>query len=370
MINIARPALLLNEAICKSNILAVASRAAKAEVILRPHFKTHQSHVIGHWFREAGIRSCTVSSIQMAEYFAEDGWTDITVAFPVNYLEAAAIDRLAAQCRLNILAVAPAALAELDKRISHQVYCFIEIDTGYGRTGVKPEDDQAIESILGVISSGKHLSFSGFLTHAGQSYAARDKKTILAVHETTKGSMVALGNRYRERYPHLVLSTGDTPTCSIAEEFSGLQEIRPGNLVFYDIQQTYIGACQRDNIAIALACPVVAVYRDRQEVVVHGGSVHFSKDVAKTPEGLSHFGEVVRLTATGWEILDRPIFVKSLSQEHGIISWLGDQAWQPEPGEVIGVLPVHACLTADAMGTYLTTSGRRITAMPSGFRQN
>ena len=42
----------------------------------------------------------------MAEYFATDGWSDITVAFPVNYTEADVIDRLASQCRMNILAVA------------------------------------------------------------------------------------------------------------------------------------------------------------------------------------------------------------------------------------------------------------------------
>jgi D-serine deaminase-like pyridoxal phosphate-dependent protein len=112
------------------------------------------------------------------------------------------------------------------------------------------------------------------------------------------------------------------------------------------------------------------VYRDRQEVIVHGGSVHFSKDVAKTPGGLTHFGEVIRLRDTGWELLDEPVFVKSLSQEHGIISWPHEQGWQPVPGEVIGVLPVHACLTADAMGAYLTTSGHKIPAMPSGIRRN
>ncbi|HQQ98093.1 MAG TPA: alanine racemase [Cyclobacteriaceae bacterium] len=370
MINISRPTLLLDEAICKSNILSITSRASKAGVVLRPHFKTHQSHEIGRWFREAGVTSCTVSSIQMAEYFAMDGWTNITVAFPVNYLESDVIDRLAAQCHMNILAVAPEAILALDKRISNPVHCFIEIDTGYGRTGVKPEDDPSIESILQAITNSKHLSFAGFLTHAGQSYAARHAKTILEVHESTRNSMVALGNRYRKRYPNLVLSIGDTPTCSIAEDFAGIQEIRPGNLVFYDVQQTYIGACRRNNIAIALACPVVAVYRDRQEVVVHGGSVHFSKDVAKTQADITHFGEVVQLTESGWKLLDQPIFVKSLSQEHGIISWPREQSWQPVPGDVIGVLPVHACLTADAMGAYVTTTGQKIPAMPSVIRRN
>jgi D-serine deaminase-like pyridoxal phosphate-dependent protein len=365
---ISRPSLLLQESICRANIRRIADRAERAGVALRPHFKTHQSHEIGRWFREAGIASCTVSSIQMAEYFARDGWKDITIAFPVNYLEAEVIDRLAAVCTLHVLAVGPQALLSLDSRISHRVHCFIEVDTGYGRTGVQPEDDKAIEEILQVITGSKHLSFAGFLTHAGQSYAAITVDAIMEIHTATKASMAVLGDRYRQRYPGLVLSVGDTPTCSLAEDFSGIQEIRPGNLVFYDIQQSGIGSCRREDIAIAMACPVVAAYPKRQEVIVHGGGVHFSKDAIRTEEGRMHFGEVVRLTGTGWELLAEPIFVKSLSQEHGIIQWPRAHAWQVETGDVIGVLPIHACLTADAMGTYLTTTGKVIPAMPSGIK--
>ena len=74
----------------------MADRAIQYNVRLRPHFKTHQSRQIAGWFREAGINCITVSSLKMAEYFAADGWDDITVAFPVNVLEHERINRLAA----------------------------------------------------------------------------------------------------------------------------------------------------------------------------------------------------------------------------------------------------------------------------------
>ena len=56
-------------------------------VEMRPHFKTHQSEVIGKIFRKHGIQKITVSSVQMALYFAKNGFRDILIAFPVNLRE-------------------------------------------------------------------------------------------------------------------------------------------------------------------------------------------------------------------------------------------------------------------------------------------
>ncbi|MDD4646297.1 MAG: alanine racemase, partial [Bacteroidales bacterium] len=73
----------------------MAAKASRSGVIFRPHFKTHQSLTIGRWFREAGTRYITESSLVAAGYFASDGWNDITVAIPVNLREIDQINRLA-----------------------------------------------------------------------------------------------------------------------------------------------------------------------------------------------------------------------------------------------------------------------------------
>lgn len=362
--NITRPTLLLDEQRCRANIRRMTEKATRNNVAFRPHFKTHQSHEVGRWFRDVGVTACTVSSVRMASYFAADGWQDITIAFPLNFREADEINRLASSARLNVLAVDAGALDELRQRLKAPVGVFIEIDCGYHRTGVDPADTEALNAILSVIESSPLLSFSGILTHAGHSYACRSGIEILSVHQQSTLVMKKVAARLRQRFPDLVVSVGDTPTCSAANDFSGIQEIRPGNFVFYDIMQRGIGSCTDEHIAIALACPVVAVYPSRNEIVVHGGGVHLSKDFLKQEDGSQQFGKVVRLTENGWSLPPTGMNVKSLSQEHGVIRASAEDCSSIKPGDLLGILPVHSCMTADAMTEFYTLSGKKITMMP------
>ena len=72
----------------------MCDKAAANQLIFRPHFKTHQSVKTGEWFREAGVTAITVSSVSMAQKFADAGWDDITIAFPLNIREAEKVAHL------------------------------------------------------------------------------------------------------------------------------------------------------------------------------------------------------------------------------------------------------------------------------------
>jgi len=111
----------------------------------------------------------------------------------------------------------------------------IKIDVGYHRTGLSPTSTQQIDEILTVINASSTLSFKGFLTHAGHTYTCRTKEEILSIHHTSREIMTGLKAKYISRYPSLIISIGDTPSCSVADDFSGIDEIRPGNFVFYDL---------------------------------------------------------------------------------------------------------------------------------------
>src|SRR5665647_2119014 len=87
MLSFTKPTLVLDESRVRRNIERMAARAGRFGVRFRPHFKTHQSRHIGRIFREFGVEAITVSSIDMASYFAADGWTDILIAFPFNDIE-------------------------------------------------------------------------------------------------------------------------------------------------------------------------------------------------------------------------------------------------------------------------------------------
>jgi len=357
---IERPTLLLDRRKVLANIERMAVRAEAAGVRLRPHFKTHQSAEIGAWFRDYGVAAITVSSVDMALGFAAAGWDDITIAFPVNLRQMAAINGLAERVRLGLLVESAETVRRLDEQLTAEVSVWLKIDAGYGRTGIHWENEVALLETAAAVSEVNHLKLAGILTHSGQTYGAGSAEGVRRVFGESVARMKRAQAVLREQGFEAAVSMGDTPGCSLADSFEGLDEIRPGNFVFYDLMQQQIGACRLDDIGVALACPVVALHSERGRIVIYGGAVHFSKELLPGPDGGLNFGRVVALNENGWTPLGEEVRVASLSQEHGIIQADGDLLASVKVGDVLGVLPIHSCLTADLLRRYLTLEGGRI----------
>jgi D-serine deaminase-like pyridoxal phosphate-dependent protein len=358
---IIRPTLLLDKTKCLQNIKRMSDKADSLNIRLRPHFKTPQSAKIAEWIRDTGVNSCTVSSVKMAEYFFNHGWKDITIAFPVNMLEAELINKIAKEIQLNIIVVSKNAVSALKDNIESALGVFIKIDTGTHRTGVS--GFSLIDEILEELKKNPLLEFKGFLSHSGHTYHARSVEEVEAIHSKEIELMSELKQKYISAFPHLEISVGDTPSCSISKDFEGITEIRPGNYIFYDVMQQQIGSCSFDDIAVCLACPVVAKHPERNEIIVHGGAVHLSKDFIRDENDQKIYGYVVKLTDNGWSDPLADTYVRGLSQEHGIIRAGSRFFEEVKEGQIIGILPVHSCLTADAMNEYYTLEGEKISMM-------
>jgi len=354
------PTLLLDEQKCRANIRRMADRALQHKLRLRPHFKTHQSRHIAEWFREAGISCITVSSLKMAEYFAANGWNDITVAFPVNVLEHEQLNRLAGRIRLNLLVAGIEGISLLSKVLKYPVGVWIKIDTGYHRTGVLSDDRDTMNAILDSVEASDKMSFRGFLTHAGHSYTCKSRDEILRVHRESVALLAGLAADYRSAFPLLEVSTGDTPTCSVAEDFRNVDEIRPGNFVFYDLMQAAITSCSTRDIAVAVACPVVAKHNDRNEIILYGGAIHFAKDSIVTDGGITTYGALVQVGGDSWSEPLEGCFLSKLSQEHGTLKVTGELFRQINVGDMVAILPVHSCMTANLLAGYTTLGGDRL----------
>lgn len=360
MMNIIEPTLLLDVAKCKRNISNMVLKAKRNNIRLRPHFKTHQSKAIGQWFAEMGVSAITVSSLKMACYFAEAGWNDITVAFPVNILEIDRINRLAKRIHLNLLVEDSGSVAKLDELLEYSVNVFIKVDLGLNRTGVDSFDDNTLDSVINAIKEAEHISFKGFLSHAGNSYNCRSNEEIKKVHNESLLILRRLYDKYIVEYPNLDISPGDTPTCSICEDFSPATEIRPGNFVFYDLTQRLITSATVEDIAVAMACPVVAKHKNRNEIILYGGGIHFSKEFIDHGNGKRCYGELVSKLDSGWGNVIEGCYVSKLSQEHGTLKVTDKVFEQTEIGDVLLILPVHSCMTANLMRNYLTLDGKQL----------
>ncbi|WP_181163743.1 alanine racemase [Pontibacter mangrovi] len=364
---ITRPTLLLDKQKALQNISRMAAKAKQNGVRLRPHFKTHQSAQVGEWFRAYGVEAITVSSVRMARYFADHGWTDIMIAFPANVLEMESINELASRINLHLVAVNQDTVTALAKGLRHPVQLSLKIDTGYRRTGILATNYAEVDAIVQLIREQEKLQFAGFVVHDGHTYKQTDADAIQTIFNTSVYQLRQLRNRYKAKHPNLQLSIGDTPSCSIIEALQGVDEIRPGNFVFYDLMQQRIGSCTFEDIAVCMACPVVAKHPDRGEIILYGGSVHFSKEVLLQEDASTSYGRVVTLTEDGWSEPLEGIQVVSLSQEHGVVKATPEQFSKYNIGDLMGVLPVHSCLTANLMQGYLTTEGEvleHLTGLP------
>ncbi len=363
MSEICRPAVLVNKSLAINNIRQAVEKAKRERVALRPHFKTHQSKEIGRWFRNEGIDRITVSSLSMASYFASDGWNDITVAIPVNLRELPEVRRLAKQITLNLFVADQEVVTVLGNESDIPLNIFAEIDTGQHRSGADPDDKERIDAITKTVKAYPQLHFAGFATHAGHSYGAEgNREMIKAIHRESITVLSRLKDHYLNEFPDLILSAGDTPTFSVAEGFNPLDEVRPGNFVFYDLSQVQIGSCTAGQIAVCMVCPVLSVNRERGEAIIYGGAVHFSKEFLME-NGHVSYGRVIRKNDGNRDLPVEGMYIKSLSQEHGIVS-MGSQGKDfLKPGDLITVLPVHSCLTCDLAGSYLTTEGDVIEKM-------
>ena len=357
---INQPTFVVDKNICIRNIEKMVQKANSHGLRFRPHFKTHQSAEIGEWFRGFGVNAITVSSLQMANYFASNGWDDITLAFPVNVLETDEINKLAKKIKLNVLIENREAAQILAEKITNPLGVYIKIDTGFNRTGIPATETGSILFVLNALTEGKKLKFKGFLSHAGHTYQAKSTNEIFTRHFDAIFKLKALKNRYQNEYPQLEVSIGDTPSCSICDNFDGVDEIRPGNFVFYDLMQQNLGVCNFEDIAVRLICPVVAKHISRNEVVIYGGAVHLSKESIININGKPMYGRIV-IPKDGEPTLLEPLtYVHSLSQEHGILKVTQRDFDNFHVGDLVEIIPVHSCLTANLAKKYLTTEGEEI----------
>jgi D-serine deaminase-like pyridoxal phosphate-dependent protein len=360
---IDQPTLLLNEETARRNIQRMAEKIKKAGVSFRPHFKTHQSAEIGEWFRELGVKRITVSSVEMAEYFAANGWDDILIAFSLNIRQMARVAALAKKIHLGLLVENSEAVSALSETPDTPADLWVKIDVGAHRTGIDWQNSDRVAGLIKDIRRHPGLQLRGLLTHSGNTYHRSSTVEVVRIFREGVDRMNSLkGALVKQGISQIEISVGDTPGCTLCSDLSGIDELRPGNFVFFDAQQYQAGVCSADQIAVALACPVVALHPERNEVVIYGGAVHLSKDMVEVNNEQS-YGLVALAEGKAWGAPVEGAVVRSLSQEHGVIRFTKGVPVNLKIGDLIFILPAHSCLTVQLMKKYLTLSGKVIHTM-------
>src|SRR3954465_3523986 len=122
-----------------------------AGVRLRPHIKTHKSVAIAALQREAGAHGIAVAKVGEAEVFADAGFDDIAIAYPViGEAKWERIARLAGRVRLTVnvdSAAGAEGLSAAAPAAGVTVHVQIDLDSGFGRCGIPVTDGGAVEAL-------------------------------------------------------------------------------------------------------------------------------------------------------------------------------------------------------------------------------
>jgi len=227
---------------------------------------------------------------------------------------------------------------------------FLKVDCGARRAGVDPAREESV-AFAARLAASPNLEFRGILTHAGQAYRCRTAEEIRVVAAHERDVMVAFAARLTAAGVRVgEISIGSTPTLAVAEDLTGVTEVRPGNYAFFDAFQAAIGSCSLDDVAFSVLVSVIGRYPERNELLVDGGALALSKDPGPThvDPGLG-FGVV--LTAQARRLPD--LKVVSLSQEHGLLR--STVALAPGAfgvGSLLRIFPNHSCLAAALFDRY------------------
>ncbi len=349
------PALLIDRARLHANLDAMQARADAMNVALRPHVKTHKSPDLARLQVERGARGITVATVNEAEAFADAGFSDIRLATPI--VGPGKLERLhklaSGGTRISFTVDSPEGvrLASEAFASSAEVEVLMEVDTGYGRCGVR--DDEAALALAAQIRQASGVRLVGLLSHGGSAYNGPGEG------ETAGDALLRAMDGERDRVLELAgvlarggfldaataeLSVGSTPGLSrfTNREEGGFRitEIRPGTYVFHDAMQVALGAATLQDCALSCIGTVVSKQRfadGTERDITDAGKKTLTSD---TFPGARGFGTV--LYSRQKMIVHPHAHVSALSEEHGWVDTPGGSIY--DIGDPVFVVPNHACV--------------------------
>jgi D-serine deaminase-like pyridoxal phosphate-dependent protein len=353
------PSLVLDILKVKRNAERMSWRIKQFGADLRPHIKTHKCIEVARIQTAGHSGAVTVSTLAEARAFAANGFTKITYAVPIEsgkFNEAIEISR---DCELSLITDdvdVPDQLNDAATQANVHLNIFLKVDCGYHRCGVEPNPEAT--EIPRRITSASNLRFAGILTHAGHSYNCQTKPEVLALAKHERDVMADFGEALRKEIGQVpIVSIGSTPTITSVDHLSGIDEVRPGNYIFFDAFQATLGSCSFDDCALTVLASVVHRDRDRRKVIIDAGAIALSKD--RGPVGLNPecgYGKVLDLNGK-----DLNLTVSEMSQEHGVIIAKDENIFDRlRVGSRVRVLANHSCLTAAQHSRYNVLEGENI----------
>ena len=342
------PAVVVDLDVMAGNLDRMAAYAALHGLSLRPHVKTHKAPRVAAEQLRLGAVGLTCATPREVEVMG-DVTDDVLLAYPpVGRAKLARLMAATTGLRFTVAidsTEVAQGLAAIAEQAARPVGVYVEADLGMRRVGAATPD--ACVALASFVTESSWLEYRGIAFYPGHiRERVADQGPKLAQLGDDLGRVIDALRAAGLRPP--VVSGGSTPAAWRMHEVPGITEVRPGTYVYNDRTTAATDACEWDELALTVLATVVSTAVPGQAVIDAGTKALGREPMAARPGGADPgYGA----------LLDRPeVTVQRMSEEHGILD-LSRTQWRPAVGDLVRVVPNHACIVVHLNDTTYGVRG-------------
>lgn len=364
------PAILLDLDVMERNMKKAAQLAEKHGKQLWPMTKTHKSTELFFLQAQHGAFGFLCGTLDECEAACRAGFQNIMYAYPAaSPVSVARIAALAGKCRF---------IARIDSRESAELLNVaaleaglrigftVIVDSGLHRFGVLPE---RTAEFLKPLLELPGLEFRGISSHAGQVYgASRPEQVASYAAEESAALALAVSQVRSLGIDPEIVSTGSTPTFPHCVTDDNINMFHPGNYIFNDCIQISTDTARKEECALTVLASVIS----------HPSEDLFICDAGAKCLGLDTGAHGNASVIGHGRVIGHPeLVVESLSEEVGKLrvkrtdenaaqqaavrkSEQGAAACGLKVGDLIRIIPNHACSAANLTDYYVGVRGENV----------
>lgn len=322
------PVLELDLDTVERNIVRMQRYCDEHGLALLAHVKTHKLPEVAAMQLAAGARGIVCQKLGEAEVMHAAGIEDILITFPlVGEAKWRRLAVLAATARVTVAVDSVEVASGVSGSLGGaSVDVLVDCDTGFGRTGV--QSVAAAVALAERVAGLPGLRFAGLMTHP----------------TPADGGFLAAARCELERrgMPVPRIGGGGTPEAFRTHTHPEITELRAGAYVYGDRRSVAAGVMAEADCALRVRTTVVS-RPTATRAVLDAGSKTLTTDEA--PGAGGGYGLIVEYPGAR---------LTRVSEEHGHVELPGPGL---AVGEVVTVIPNHACAVTNLHDTLLTKRG-------------
>jgi D-serine deaminase-like pyridoxal phosphate-dependent protein len=332
------PSMIVDLDLMESNIKKLMASFLPTGIDVRPHLKTTKSATLAHKLVAAGAKGGCVAKISEAEAIADAGFDDLLITCEI--IGQVKVRRLVELFRKHnkiriVIDSEVGATAINDELaasgIEEPISVLIDLDVGLHRTGIAAGEPAM--ALARHISGLKHLKMIGVQGYEGHLQHLHDreerKQKCLAAMKTltdTADALRAAGFNIE------VVTTGGTGTAEFCASVTGVTEVQPGSFIFMDTDyRNAVGTFYSNSLTIL---STVISQQGPKAVTIDSGLKSMTTD-----SGLA-------------ECKDSRYTYGVMGDEHGSLTWDGDDVPVLKVGDRVEMIPSHIDPTINLHDVY------------------